>query len=451
MTNGEINRLGEEILRNKSVRNSEELKLLQEFRTSFQKPLSDTFSKIRTIADKIYRANIIAFRLKRISTIVNKIQREPDMRLSRMGDIAGIRCIFSNEKEIYKALEIIQEEFEINGRVRDYIQEPKDIGYKGVHIYIKEEETGKRIEIQLRTFEHHNWATLVEITDLLFNLRLKELGPTSHHKFSKFHSLMSSSKELTRGEADLIYSVLDEYKFITVLSKTFRKNNNEVKKKWLSEDKNNCFFLIEASKEKVPNLKSFGTFEEAEEAYFQKYKDSPEAEIVLTSIRKPNFRQISIAYANYILSYHTFISDIGPIIQKLAKEAMEDNHYLKFRKIFKTYEELQAGLILNFLAESTDLLFHKHDRKKPVLNNGKKMSKVQEKRIRKDIYSELNSNSRSYNNFMKELKKHLPSGTFSSSLFKRFLKKHDKRMRKILEKNKEEFNILFEDRIIKKV
>src|SRR6056297_2585708 len=109
MTNGEINRLGEEILRNKSVKNSEELKLLQEFRTSFQKPLSDTFSKIRTIADKIYRANIIAFRLKRISTIVNKIQREPDMCLSRMGDIAGIRCIFSNEKEIYKALEIIQE------------------------------------------------------------------------------------------------------------------------------------------------------------------------------------------------------------------------------------------------------------------------------------------------------------------------------------------------------
>ena len=76
--------------------NSEELKTLQEFRTSFQKPLTETFNKVRVISDKIYRANIIAFRLKRISTIANKIQREPGMRLSRMGDIAGIRCIFSN-------------------------------------------------------------------------------------------------------------------------------------------------------------------------------------------------------------------------------------------------------------------------------------------------------------------------------------------------------------------
>lgn len=102
--------------------NSEELKTLQEFRTSFQKPLTETFNKVRVISDKIYRANIIAFRLKRISTIANKIQREPGMRLSRMGDIAGIRCIFSNEKEIYKALEKIEEDFEVKRRVRDYIK-----------------------------------------------------------------------------------------------------------------------------------------------------------------------------------------------------------------------------------------------------------------------------------------------------------------------------------------
>lgn len=451
MTNGEVNKLGDEILRKKGEMNSEELKTLQEFRTSFQKPLTETFNKVRVISDKIYRANIIAFRLKRISTIANKIQREPGMRLSRMGDIAGIRCIFSNEKEIYKTLEKIKEEFEVNGRVRDYIKDPKEIGYKGVHVYIKDKGTNKRIEIQLRTFEHHNWATLVEITDLLFNLRLKELGSISHPKFSKFHSFMSSNKELTKEEADLIYSVLDEYKFISVLSSTFRKNNNEVKKKWLSEDKNNCFFLIEASKEKIPDLKSFSTFEEAEEAYFKKYQDNPEAEIVLTSIRKPNFRQISIAYANYILSYHTFISDIRLIIQELAKEAMEDKQYWKFRKIFKTYEELQAGLILNFLAESADLLLHKYDQEKSIVNKGRKMSKVQEKKIRKEIHAELNSNSRLYKEFMRELENHRPPNFLPKYFFNAFIKKHDKRMKKILQRNKEEFDNLFKDRITVKL
>ena len=41
-----------------------------------------------------------------------------------------------------------------------------------------------------------------------------------------------------------------------------------------TELKNNSFFLIEASKSQVPNLKSFRTFEEAEHAYFERYKEN---------------------------------------------------------------------------------------------------------------------------------------------------------------------------------
>ena len=36
-----------------------------------------------------------------------------------------------------------------------------------MHIYVKDPNQGKRIEIQIRSLEHHNWSTLVEITDLL--------------------------------------------------------------------------------------------------------------------------------------------------------------------------------------------------------------------------------------------------------------------------------------------
>lgn len=421
----------------------DELQLLQEFRTSFQLPLTTTFNKVRVIADQVYRANIIAFRLKRIGTIVNKIERESEMLLSRMGDIAGIRCIFSNEKEVYKALALIKEEFEISGRVRDYIETPQEIGYRAIHIYVKDAKSGKRIEIQLRTFDHHNWATLVEITDLLFSLRLKELGEISNFKFAKFHSLMSSEKELTRDEADLIFEVLEEFDFISVLSKTFRKNNNEVKNSWFSEKRNNSFFLIEASKDKIPTLESFATFEEAENAYFRKYKDNHQAEIVLTSIRKPNFRQISIAYANYILSYHTFIDDIKPIIQELAKEAIEDNEYWKFRKIFKTYEELQAGLILNFLAESTDLFYNKVPRAKNILRRGRKMSKLQEKKIRKEVLTQLGKDGKAHKEFMEELELYLPKNLLNRFLFKIFLKKHNNRLKKLLTNNREEIGYMF--------
>lgn len=39
---------------------------------------------------------------------------------------------------------------------------------------------------------------------------LKEVGFKSDEKFGRFHALMSSDKELTKEEADLIYDVLEK-------------------------------------------------------------------------------------------------------------------------------------------------------------------------------------------------------------------------------------------------
>jgi ppGpp synthetase/RelA/SpoT-type nucleotidyltranferase len=170
VSNTKINKIGENIASRGGVIKPDELELLQMFRTSFSKPLVDVFNVMREIADNVHEASIIAFRLKRIDTIINKLSREDGMDLSRMGDIGGIRCIFYNEAEVYKAKELIEKTFELGGRTRDYINEIKrDIGYKSVHVYVKDPISQKRIEIQLRTIDHHNWATLVEITDLLFN------------------------------------------------------------------------------------------------------------------------------------------------------------------------------------------------------------------------------------------------------------------------------------------
>lgn len=46
-TKGDIKRLGERIVASNGKVNAEGLTLLQEFRTSFSQPLSDTFNKIR--------------------------------------------------------------------------------------------------------------------------------------------------------------------------------------------------------------------------------------------------------------------------------------------------------------------------------------------------------------------------------------------------------------------
>ena len=443
VSNTRINKIGEDVAKRGGKITPEELELLQEFRTSFSKPLVDVFNMMRDLADIVQQSSIIAFRLKRIDTIINKLSREDGMDLSRMGDIGGIRCVFYNEAEVYKAKELIERKFESGGKTRDYIKEIKrDIGYKSIHIYVKDPISQKRIEIQLRTIEHHNWATLVEITDLLFGLRLKELGFKSDEKFGKFHSLMSSDKELTKSEANLIYDILEKYNFISVLSETFRKNNVEVKRKWSGEDKNNSFFLIEASKSEVPNLKSFRTFEEAEQAYFERYKENRSAEIVLTSIKKPNFKQISIAYANYILSYHTFMSDIRPILQELAREALEDVKIKKFKKIFKTYEHLLANQILEVLAESADLFFNRLERNKVIIGRTSKMNKLQEREVQKKINLKVIELQRSHDEFVQELELYIPKFIIQKWRVEKFLKKHNDRITDIMISKDVEFESL---------
>jgi ppGpp synthetase/RelA/SpoT-type nucleotidyltranferase len=442
MTNGEINRLGQSICNKNGKLDNTELDLLQRFRISFSEPLVDTYNIVRSLSDKVHRASITAFRLKRIGTIINKIERQPKMALSRMGDIAGIRCIFYNENEVYKALALIKTKFIISGKIRDYIENPKELGYKGIHIYVIEPKSEKRIEIQLRTIEFHNWATLVEITDLLYGLRLKELGSNSDKEFAKFHSLMSSEKELNKEEADLIYNVLKKRNFISKLSSTFRKNNNEVKKRWSSKDSKNSFFLIEASKDSIPSLQSFKTFEDAETAYFKKYKQNENAEIVLTSIKKPNFNQISIAYANYILSYHTFMNDIKPILQELALEALENKKYFRFKKIFKTYEDLQANVLFEVLMESTDLFLNKLGRKKMLVGRKNRLTRLQENEIRNKIEQKIKQHQKSHREFLQEVELYLPKNFIIRELITDFLKKHNKRIKKIMIGNQLEFEEL---------
>lgn len=436
-TIGEIKRLGERIVLNKGVVNNSDLELLQEFRTSFTAPLTDTFNRVVELKSKVRESAIVAFRLKRISTIINKKIRKPSQKLNRMGDIAGVRIILDNENEVYKALELIQQEFEQIGELRDYIIKPKKIGYRGVHIYVKDKVLGKSVEIQIRTKKYHNWSTLVEITDYLYGTRLKEIGTSSNPELAEFHSLMSSDKILNDNEADLIYHVLNKYDFITKLSNVFKRNNLEVRKQWVSLNKKSKYFLIEANKSGTPILNSFTNYEKAEIAYFEAYKKNEESEIVLTSINKPTFNDLSIAYANYILSYHTFIKDVEPIIKNLAIRVLEDGEISKFKKIFKTYEKLQASLILDMFFNALDykdIIFQKDNR--ILIKVTRKVTKTKREYLQNKLNKNLEKRAKLNTQFIKELREYLPNNRFSNLSCNYFLRKHSKRISKIVRKQK---------------
>ncbi len=92
-----------------------------------------------------------------------------------MQDIGGCRVIMKSIRHVNK----LKRELKKRGdyQVKDYIAEPKEDGYRSVHLIGKfpGKERGSQysIEIQLRTAIQHSWATAVEIIDLFTKQSLK--------------------------------------------------------------------------------------------------------------------------------------------------------------------------------------------------------------------------------------------------------------------------------------
>ncbi|CAM1361288.1 conserved protein of unknown function [Tenacibaculum soleae] len=439
-TGGDIKRLGLRLRECKGKHISDEdLDLLQAHRLSFTEPLFKVFKELTQYKTRIERSAIIAFRLKRISTIINKTIRKPKMQLNRMWDVAGIRLIFSTEVGVRKMLELIKDNYEIRGEIRDRFITPKKIGYRAIHIYITEPISGKVIEVQLRTKETHNWATLVEITDVLYETRLKEEGFDSNKEWGRFHQLVSSNKDLEEDDANFLYKTLDKHDFISRLADTFRNNSSIVKKQWQNVHHRDKYFLIELSSDSVPKLSGYNDYEKAEADYFKTYKEDEGALIVLTSIDKPTFEQISIAYANYILSYHKFIKDVQEILKILAIEKLEDKKFSEFRKIFKLYENIQVNNIINILIERDDIIVN-IEGKSLLLESKSKISTKKRKEIKKQINTGIRALVKSHTSFMIEIyevTKTLPFWTWST---KSFLNKHEKRVSRKLKSIDLQFN-----------
>ena len=49
-----------------------------------------------------FPGSLVAQRLKRMPTIIDKLDRHPNMKLSTMQDIGGVRAVLPNVKDVYK-------------------------------------------------------------------------------------------------------------------------------------------------------------------------------------------------------------------------------------------------------------------------------------------------------------------------------------------------------------
>jgi GTP pyrophosphokinase len=98
-------------------------------------------------------------RLKKRDTIIDKLERYPKMDLTQMHDIGGVRARLPDLESLHATSRRLRKSWQIR-RTRDYIEEPKESGYRAIHHDVK--KNGRIVEVQLRTLRQDAWANQVE-------------------------------------------------------------------------------------------------------------------------------------------------------------------------------------------------------------------------------------------------------------------------------------------------
>lgn len=126
---------------------------------------------------------IVAQRLKRMPTIIDKLARYQKMALSQMQDIGGIRAISQTVGQAeYLAKNYLNNanfQHELTNQ-KNYIDCPRDEdGYRSIHLIYRYKNKGNpsydglRVELQIRSRLQHNWATAVETMGTFLGQALK--------------------------------------------------------------------------------------------------------------------------------------------------------------------------------------------------------------------------------------------------------------------------------------
>jgi hypothetical protein len=101
----------------------------------------------------------VTSRTKTTGTLVEKLQRNRGMALSRMQDIAGVRLVVEmNRSEQDELVDLIVDLFPGADKI-DRRQEPSH-GYRAVHVVVEIDQ--RFAEIQIRTVLQDLWAQLTE-------------------------------------------------------------------------------------------------------------------------------------------------------------------------------------------------------------------------------------------------------------------------------------------------
>lgn len=142
------------------------------YRRQFPVPMTKVNMGLRSMLQSQKISGRVTQRLKRFPTIINKLtEYESGLDLSRMHDIGGCRLVVQELRDVYRAQDWVQRNWELSRPPIDYIAEPRSSGYRSLHLIVLRD--GVPIEVQVRTQRMHEWAQTVEAFSHDFQINFK--------------------------------------------------------------------------------------------------------------------------------------------------------------------------------------------------------------------------------------------------------------------------------------
>ncbi|MGH2843937.1 MAG: hypothetical protein ACRDKL_10180 [Solirubrobacteraceae bacterium] len=165
-------------------------------------PLARTNAGLRYYIRKIDAEPEVTQRLKRFTTIVDKMRRHATMQLDTMEDIAGVRAVLPSQSHVDALLQELRSQRRwMIRRTREYVTGrhpgPKGDGYRAVHLTVVRD--GCFVEIQLRTPWQDAWAQSVEQDTRRLSQGLKfGSGPADLRNYYRVVADLFEAREMER-------------------------------------------------------------------------------------------------------------------------------------------------------------------------------------------------------------------------------------------------------------
>lgn len=157
--------------------------LAEKWRACHAYPINTFQATLRRKLKHFSGEPLVAQRLKRMPTIIDKLKRYKNMKLTTMQDIGGVRAVLESISDVDKLASGYRNNKRLKHELIDednYVKNPRsEDGYRSIHLIYKYKNktvptyNNLRIELQIRTKLQHIWATAVETMGTFLGQALK--------------------------------------------------------------------------------------------------------------------------------------------------------------------------------------------------------------------------------------------------------------------------------------